>query len=47
VIFFIEVSGMKITDKKNRMRYRKGDVAIVDWLLAIDLDLGQANRRLR
>jgi len=29
---------MKKTDKKNRMRDRKSDVDIVDWLLAIDLD---------
>jgi hypothetical protein len=43
----LEVSGMKKADKKNGIGLRKGDVDIVDWLLAIDFDLDQANRRLR
>jgi hypothetical protein len=37
----LKVSGMKKTDKKNEIRLRKGDVDIVDWLLAIDLDPGK------
>jgi len=43
----IEVSGTKKTDKENGTRGRDVDVDILDWLLTIDLDIGQANKKRR
>jgi hypothetical protein len=44
--FVIEVDAMKKTDKKKGISGAKDDVDIVDWLLAIDLDLCHVSRTL-
>jgi hypothetical protein len=38
---------MKKTDENKGNLKPKEDTDILDWLLAIDFDLGQTNRRLR